>query len=117
MLSAARKDRRVAKRELASLRADGLKMGTKWLKAHLAARPKLVRSTDEGALEGRDLDGGRDGDRENTRSEHLSKQNLTSEQRKIIETQARESGKSFDEFFAEMNKTIDARSSRSNGVS
>lgn len=117
MLSVARKERRVTKKELASLRADGIKMGTKWLKAHLAARPKLVRSVDDGAREGRDLEGGRDGDRETTRSEHLSKQNLTSEQRKMIEMQARDAGKSFDEFFADMNKTIDARASRTNGAS
>lgn len=55
LLKAARKDGKITSKERDSLRSDGLKLGTKWLKAHLDGRAK-VRTTSQGASSGKALD-------------------------------------------------------------
>jgi hypothetical protein len=81
-----------------------MKMGVGWLKAHLSARPKMVRRDKDGAFEGRTLSGGKDGDE--SRGKALDAQSLTAEQRKGVEEMAVMAGKSFDDFVADMNKHV-----------
>ena len=101
LLSSARRDGKITQDAIASLKIKGLS-DPRWLKAHLEALPKRVRTLDEGPATGQAFDGGKDG--EERRSAHLSAQDLSSEQRKMIEAMCNGTGKTFDEFLAEMNK-------------
>jgi hypothetical protein len=102
MLAEARREQKITAPEMKSLRAQGLN-DPKWLRGHLAILPKKVRSLEDGGLVGRTTTGGKDGDAR--REDHLDAQSMTAEERKIILTTASQSGKSFDEFVADMNKT------------
>jgi hypothetical protein len=98
------------KDEKNGLRADGMRLGTKWLRAHLEARPKLVRSVADGGFQGRTSTGSKDGD--TVRAGILDAQNLSADQRKMIESMASGTGKTFDDFLAEMNKANAAAARR-----
>ena len=102
MLSTARKDGRIVREEVEHLRAMGMK-DPKQLKSYLSVRPKLVRSVDDGPLQGRTAKNGRDGDA--PRLDAIDAQALTAEQRKIIANAGAGTGKTFDEFVEAMNNT------------
>ena len=49
LLSAARREGRLTKNELPTMRADAMEKGPKWLKSRLELRPKLVRTSEDAA--------------------------------------------------------------------
>jgi len=101
MLSDARKAGKVTKAEAVSLRAQGVK-DPKWLKGYLGVLPKKLRTVGDGAAIGKGKDGASDGDAVTTGA--LDLQHLSADQRKAIETMARDSGKTFDEFVGDMKQ-------------
>lgn len=95
LLGKARRSGKIAATEKKTLRSDAMKNGVAWLKAHLSVRPKMVRSVKEGVREGK----------AGKASASLDSQSMSDEQKKIVQTLAADSGKTFDEFVADMNKT------------
>lgn len=105
MLTAARREGKVSKAEVASLRSQGLK-DSRWLKAHLEVLPKKVRLQDEGALQGKGSEA------PTSHDAAFDAQGMSDEQKKAIKLAASAAGKSFDDFVADMNKTRASRGSK-----
>lgn len=99
MLQGARREGKITKPQMEALR----KQDPKWLKSYLSTLPRQVRRLEEGALEGRDQGGGKDGDA--TRSAAFDEQHMSPEQRKAIQAMADAAGQDFDTFLAAMNET------------
>jgi Mu-like prophage I protein len=102
MLSTARREGRIVKSESDHLRAMGMQ-DPKRLKSYLSVRPKMVRTSEDGALEGRTLSGGKDGDA--PRADAIDSQKLSAEERKIVEAAGAGTGLEFDAFVEAMNQT------------
>lgn len=102
MLADARRDGKVAKAQVAALRAQGIK-DPKWLRGYIDTLPKRVRLIEDGAMQGKD------GEKS---AASIETQGLNAEQRKAIEQMAQSAGQSFDEFMADMNKTTNSGAAR-----
>lgn len=89
LLDRAATDGKITPAARASLREKGMS-DPSWLKGHLKALPKTVRSEEDSFLPPHLQQHGP--------SQGLDMQNLTPEQRKILETQARDTGLTLEEF-------------------
>lgn len=125
MLRQARKDGKITSKERDSLRADGLKLGTKWLKAHLDGRAK-VRTTREGGRAGAEVPASvseevrRSAPKqpvvEDKAMTAYDLSNLNEDQKKILEMSRQFSGGVEAESFLEsMNKNLARRRARTPG--
>lgn len=103
MLMKARREGKITRDAVESLRTKGMS-DPRWLKAHLGALPKRVRTLDEAALEGVTIGGSSEGDER--RGKHLDAQSLSPDQRKIVESMASGTGKSVDEFMGDVTKRL-----------
>ena len=103
MLTAARREGKITAQEIAVLRADGIKHGTRWLRAHLDVRPRIVRTSEDRPLEGHATE---------STQKIFDAQQMTDDQRKVVATLAQQTGKSFDEFVEAMN----ARRAKAAGI-
>lgn len=93
MLAKASRDGKVSPAATASLRAQGLK-DPKWLKGHLAALPKNVRTPDRAALPDTEA---------SANVAKLSAESMSAEDRKVIDDARAGTGLSFDAFVEKMN--------------
>jgi hypothetical protein len=102
MLVKAKKEGKIASAQFATLKTQD----PKWLKAHLAALPKMVTTTEDPARVGRTLDGGTDSTppaTTTTTTAKLTSQGLEPSLRKALEGQAAAAGKDFDAFLEGLN--------------
>jgi hypothetical protein len=103
LLASARRDGKITAAQVEQLKGQS----PKWLKSYLAVMPKAVHSE---PVKGKLLSGGNpsgDGDAAGSSSAALiDAQNLTPEQKKMLEAQAMGAGMEFDAFVESMNKQI-----------
>ena len=102
LLDAAVRDGKITAKSVPLLRAG--MPNYKTLKAYLGALPKMVRTVNDGAVEGKTTTGGTDATADKDRAQHLDFQSMSDEQKKFIMQEAQSQGVTVDAFLENMKK-------------
>lgn len=105
MLVQARREGKINKAAMSSLREQGMR-DPKWLKGHLDVLPARVRTLEEGVAEGKSYAGNAKDETSTKKGQELiESQGLNDEQKRMLTAMSAGTGQDLDDFVESMNKT------------